>query len=85
MRNCEKISERIAGARQALRKIIKEANSQEVDEISDNLSFVQRLLKIYSKLNSDLGDISVDEVVEILKKRAEKVDEDSWRTPEIEL
>ena len=46
---------------------------------------MQTLLKIYSKLNSDLGDISVDEVVEILKKRAEKVDEDSWRTPEIEL
>ena len=68
-----------------MRKIIKEANSKEVDEILDNLSFVQMLLKIYSNLNSDLGDISVDEVVEILKKRAERVDEDSWRTPEIEL
>ena len=79
------IRERIAGAREALRKIIKEANSKEVDEILDNLSFEQRLLKIYSNLKSDLGDISVDEVVEILKKRAEKVDEDSWRTPEIEL
>ena len=43
------------------------------------------LLKNYSNLNSDLGDISVDEVVKILKKRAEKVDEDSWRTSEIEL
>ena len=43
------------------------------------------MLKIYSNLKSDLGDISVDEVVEILKKRAEKVDEDSWRTTEIEL
>ena len=43
MRNYEKISERIAGARQALRKIIKEANSKEVDEILDNLSFEQRL------------------------------------------
>ena len=85
MRNYEKISERIAGARQALRKIIKEANSKEVDEILDNLSFVQTLLKIYGNFNSDLGGISVDEVVEILKKRAEKVDEDSWRTLEIEL
>ena len=46
---------------------------------------MQTLLKIYSKLNSDLGDISVDEVVEILKKRAEKVDEDSWRIPELEI
>ena len=85
MRNCEKISERIAGARQGLRKIIKEANSKEVDEILNNLSLEQRLLKIYRNLKSDLGDISVDEVVEILKQRAEKVDEDSWRTPEIEL
>ena len=43
------------------------------------------MLKNYSNLKNDLGDISVDEVVEILKKEAEKVDEDSWRTPEIEL
>ena len=68
-----------------MRKIIKEANSKEVDEILDNLSFMLTLLKNYSNLNSDLGDISVCEVGEILKKRAEKVDEDSWRTPEIEL
>ena len=85
LRNCVAIHDRIAGARQALRKIIKEANSKEVDEILDNLSFVQTLLKIYGNFNSDLGGISVDEVVEILKKRAEKVDEDSWRTLEIEL
>ena len=85
MRKYVAIRERIAGARQALRKIIKEVNSKEVDEILDNLSFEHRLLKIYSNLKSDLGDISVDKVVEILKKRAEKVDEDSRRTPEIEL
>ena len=85
MRNYEKISEKIAGARQALRKIIKEANSKEVDEILNNLSLEQRLLKIYRNLKSDLGDISVCEVGEILRKRAEKVDEDSWRTLEIEL
>ena len=85
MRNHVAIRERIAGVRQALRKIIKEVNSKEVDEILDNLSFEHRLLKIYSNLKSDLGDISVDKVVEILKKRAEKVDEDSLRTTEIEL
>ena len=85
MRNYEKISEKIAGARQALRKIIKEANFKEVDEILNNLSLEQRLLKIYRNLKSDLGSISVCEVGEILKKRAEKVDEDSWRTLEIEL
>ncbi len=43
------------------------------------------MLKIYRNLKSDLGDISVCEVGKILKKRAEKVDEDSWRTLEIEL
>ena len=67
MRNYVAIRERIAGARQALRKIIKEANSKEVDEILDNLSFQQRLLKIYSNLKRNLGDISVYEVLEILK------------------
>ena len=67
LRNYVAIRERIAGARQALRKIIKEANSKEVDEILDNLSFQQRLLKIYSNLKRNLGDISVYEVLEILK------------------
>ena len=67
MRNYEKISERIAGARQALRKIIKEANFKEVDEILNNLSLEQRLLKIYRNLKSDLGDISVCEAGRFLK------------------
>ena len=67
----------------SLEENYKGSEFKEVDEILDNLSFVQTLLKIYSNLNSDLEDISVDEVVEILKKRAEKVDEDSWLTPEL--
>jgi len=85
LRNYVKVRERIADVRQLLRRIIKAHNSERVDSILDSLSYEQRLLKIYSNLKGDLGKIPVEEVVENLRKRAEKADEDSWRRPEITL
>jgi hypothetical protein len=85
LRNYVAVRERIATARQGLRRIIKLANADKVDGILDSLSYEQRLLKIYSNLKGNLGKIPVEEVVENLRKRAEKVDEDSWRSPEISL
>lgn len=85
LRNYVAVRERIATARQILRGVIKSANANIVDGVLDNLSYEQRLLKIYSNLRGNLGKIPVEEVVENLRKRADKVDEDSWRRPEIVL
>ena len=85
LRHYVAVRERIDTARQELRRIIKSANADKVDGILDSLSFEQRLLKIYSNLRGNLGKIPVEEVVENLRKRYEKVEEDSWRSPTIEL